>query len=116
SPDGIAQAFIIGADFIGDSPSVLILGDNIFHARGFNTILGCINARRTGATIFAYRVHDPHRYGVIEFNVHGDPISLQEKPSEPRSNLAIPGLYFYDSQVVDIARGLTPSDRGELEI
>lgn len=116
SPDGIAQAFIIGADFIGDSPSVLILGDNIFHAQEFSTTLKCISARSTGATVFAYKVNDPHRYGVIELDTQGNPISLQEKPLKPRSNLIIPGLYFYDNQVIDIARGLTPSARGELEI
>ena len=115
-PAGVAQAFLIGADFVGDSPSTLVLGDNFFYGQGFRTMLSSVAARPSGATIFAYLVKDPQRYGVIEFDAHGQARSLQEKPKQPRSKFAVPGLYFYDDQVVEIARGLQPSARGELEI
>lgn len=115
-PSGLAQAFLIGADFVGDSPSTLVLGDNIFYGQGFRAILRSVAAQRSGATIFAYQVKDPERYGVVEFDEQGQARSLQEKPKQPRSKFAVPGLYFYDNQVVDIARNLKPSARGELEI
>ncbi len=114
-PAGVAQAFLIGADFVGDSPSTLVLGDNFFYGQGFRTMLSSVAARPSGATIFAYLVKDPQRYGVIEFDAHGQARSLQEKPKQPRSKFAVPGLYFYDDQVVEIARGLQPSARGALE-
>ena len=114
-PAGVAQAFLIGADFVGDSPSTLVLGDNFFYGQGFRTMLSSVAARPSGATIFAYQVKDPQRYGVIEFDAHGQARSLQEKPKQPRSKFAVPGLYFYDDQVVEIARGLQPSARGALE-
>ena len=116
SPDGLAQAFIIGADFIGDSESALVLGDNIFYGHDFHQILGSADQRSAGATVFAYHVHDPERYGVAEFDQSGKVLSLEEKPKQPKSNYAVTGLYFYDNQVVDLARNLKPSPRGELEI
>jgi glucose-1-phosphate thymidylyltransferase len=116
SPDGLAQAFTIGADFIGNHPSALVLGDNIFYGHDFQHLLAAADARSTGATVFAYPVHDPERYGVAEFDAAGRVISLQEKPIKPLSNYAVTGLYFYDNQVVDLARNLKPSARGELEI
>ena len=116
SPDGLAQAFIIGAAFIGDSPSALVLGDNIFYGHDFHHILGNADGRAEGATVFAYHVHDPERYGVAEFDQSGKVLSLEEKPKEPKSNYAVTGLYFYDSAVVGLAHDLKPSPRGELEI
>lgn len=114
-PEGLAQAFIIGEDFIGDDSVALVLGDNIFDGHGFSTALAeCRNP--DGGTIFAYEVSDPQRYGVVEFDAGGNALSIEEKPSEPRSNFAVVGLYFYDNSVVDIARGIAPSARGELEI
>ena len=116
SPDGLAQAFIIGADFIGDGPSALVLGDNIFYGNDLHTKLAQAMARDQGATVFAYRVHDPERYGVVAFDATGRATSLEEKPRQPKSNYAVTGLYFYDNKVVDIAADLKPSARGELEI
>lgn len=116
NPGGIAQAFIIGADFIGRSAVSLILGDNIFYGNELVTALERAAELRSGAKLFAYHVNDPERYGVVEFDAEGRAISLEEKPQTPRSNWAVTGLYFYDATVVDIARGLTPSPRGELEI
>ena len=116
SPDGLAQAFIIGADFIGNDNSALVLGDNIFYGNDFHQILGSADQRSAGATVFAYHVHDPERYGVAEFDACGKVLSLEEKPKQPKSNYAVTGLYFYDNQVVDLARNLKPSPRGELEI
>ncbi len=116
SPDGLAQAFIIGADFIGDAPSALVLGDNIFYGHEFSGDLRTASVRQEGASVFAYPVHDPERYGVVEFDAQGNAISLEEKPTQPKSRYAVTGLYFYDNQVVDIARKLKPSPRGELEI
>jgi glucose-1-phosphate thymidylyltransferase len=115
-PDGLAQAFIIGAPFIGDSPSTLVLGDNIFYGHDLVKLLAGANARKSGATVFAYHVHDPERYGVAEFDANGRVLSLEEKPTEPKSNYAVTGLYFYDDQVVRLAKRLKPSARGELEI
>ena len=116
SPDGLAQAFVIGADFIGNDNSALVLGDNIFYGHDFHQILGGADQRSAGATIFAYHVNDPERYGVAEFDAAGKVLSLEEKPKQPKSNYAVTGLYFYDNQVVDLARNLKPSARGELEI
>jgi len=116
SPDGLAQAFIIGADFVGNNPSALVLGDNIFYGHDFHKLLGNAMQRNDGASVFAYHVHDPERYGVAEFNQDGKVLSLEEKPAKPKSNYAVTGLYFYDEQVKDLAKGLKPSPRGELEI
>jgi glucose-1-phosphate thymidylyltransferase len=116
SPDGLAQAFIIGADFIGNDRSALVLGDNIFYGHDFHQILGRADQRSAGATVFAYHVQDPERYGVAEFDQAGKVLSLEEKPKQPKSNYAVTGLYFYDNQVVELARNLKPSPRGELEI
>ncbi|MBL8430726.1 MAG: glucose-1-phosphate thymidylyltransferase RfbA [Dechloromonas sp.] len=116
SPDGLAQAFIIGRDFVGNGDSALVLGDNIFYGHEFANDLGEAGAQISGATVFAYHVHDPERYGVVEFDAAGQAISLEEKPKVPKSNYAVTGLYFYDNQVLDIARDLKPSPRGELEI
>jgi glucose-1-phosphate thymidylyltransferase len=116
SPDGLAQAYVIGAGFIGDSPSCLILGDNIFYGNGITDLLAIAAQRPAGATVFAYHVRDPQRYGVIEFDTSMRAISIEEKPAAPRSSWAVTGLYFYDKAVVEIAAGLKPSARGELEI
>lgn len=116
SPDGLAQAFILGEDFIGDDLSTLILGDNIFYGHDLESILNSADQRQSGATIFAYHVNDPERYGVAEFNDDNEVISLEEKPMQPQSNFAVTGLYFYDRQVVKLAKDLKPSKRGELEI
>ena len=116
SPDGLAQAFIIGADFIGNNPSALVLGDNLFYGHNFDELLSHAMERISGATVFAYHVNDPDRYGVAEFDAKGKVLSLEEKPKYPKSNYAVTGLYFYDNQVVDLAKNLRPSNRGELEI
>ena len=116
SPDGLAQAFIIGEDFIGNSPSALVLGDNLFYGHDFNQLLERADARTDCASVFAYHVQDPERYGVVEFNDDGKAISLEEKPAAPRSSYAVTGLYFYDENVAQMARTLKPSPRGELEI
>ena len=116
SPDGLAQAFIIGRDFVGSGDSALVLGDNIFYGHDFAQVLEQSGRQQQGATVFAYHVHDPARYGVVEFDAAGRAISLEEKPQLPKSSYAVTGLYFYDNQVLDIARELQPSARGELEI
>ncbi len=116
APNGLAEAYIIGADFVGTEPSALILGDNIFHGDGLVNLCGRAASREQGATVFAYRVSDPERYGVVAFDAAGVAQSIEEKPKAPRSNWAVTGLYFYDGEVVDIARSLRPSARGELEI
>lgn len=116
SPDGLAQAFIIGEDFIGNDLCALVLGDNIYHGHDFQELLANATQRTSGASVFAYHVHDPERYGVVEFDTQGKAISLEEKPVNPKSNYAVTGLYFYDNRVVDIAKNIKPSARGELEI
>lgn len=115
-PEGLAQAFLIGADFVGNSPATLILGDNIYYGEGLSQRLQSVAQQQNGATVFAYYVKDPERYGVVDFDAHGKALSIEEKPVKPRSNYAVTGLYFYDNQVVDMAREVRPSPRGELEI
>jgi glucose-1-phosphate thymidylyltransferase len=116
SPDGLAQAFILGEDFLNGAPSALVLGDNIFYGHDFSGLVQQAAAKTKGATVFAYHVHEPQRYGVVEFDANDHAINLEEKPTQPKSNYAVTGLYFYDEKVVDIAKSITPSPRGELEI
>jgi len=116
SPDGLAQAFVLGRDFIDGAPSALVLGDNIFHGHEFQTLLRAAADQKSGATVFAYHVNDPERYGVVEFDAQHRAVSIEEKPKAPKSHYAVTGLYFYDSQVCDIAAAIRPSARGELEI
>jgi len=116
NPEGLAQAFILGREFVGEDHVVLVLGDNIHYGRGFQSMLQRAAAHTTGATLFAYAVQDPHRYGIVNLNEAGRAVDIVEKPKRPKSNLAVTGLYFYDNQVLDIAAGLEPSARGELEI
>ena len=114
-PEGLAQAFILGADFVGNNPAALVLGDNIFYGSGMGTLLKN-NANPNGAVVFAYQVHDPERYGVVEFDKNYNVLSIEEKPAQPKSNYAVPGLYFYDNDIVNVAKSIKPSHRGELEI
>lgn len=116
SPDGLAQAFLIGEPFLGGAPNALVLGDNIFYGHDFHELLGSAMERQQGASVFAYHVQDPERYGVVEFDAAGKAVSLEEKPQQPKSSYAVTGLYFYDSRVVELAKSLKPSPRGELEI
>ena len=115
-PEGLAQAFIIGRDFVGDESAALVLGDNIFYGQGFRKVLDKVSAETAGATIFGYQVSDPERYGIVEFDNAGRVLSIEEKPKQPKSSFAVPGLYFYDNRVLEIAANLKPSPRGELEI
>ena len=115
-PEGLAQAFLIGAEFVGNAPCTLILGDNIYYGEGLSSRLQAVAQQTSGATVFAYYVRDPERYGVVEFDAHGKALTIEEKPAEPRSNYAVTGLYFYDNNVVAMAREVLPSPRGELEI
>ncbi|TXI98690.1 MAG: glucose-1-phosphate thymidylyltransferase RfbA, partial [Aquabacterium sp.] len=116
SPDGLAQAFILGKDFVGNHPSALVLGDNIYYGHDLQRLLHNANSQPSGASVFAYHVHDPERYGVVEFDAQHRALSIEEKPKAPKSNYAVTGLYFYDQQVCDIAANIQPSPRGELEI
>ena len=116
SPDGLAQAFLIGREFLGDAPSALILGDNIYYGHDFESSVSAASERTDGATVFAYHVQDPERYGVVEFDANQRAISIEEKPLQPKSNYAVTGLYFYDNDIADIAASIKPSERGELEI